>query len=165
MLSHFKRMYVLLMLVGGVLLVVGLVTPWYFRTEEGKYYSMSALGGSLVDHVASGSFDPVGAYISLGVAVVSVLFCFASVKLSEANQRKYVAVLSFFTGICALMNIASIHFWLGLYFPGTSFFGYGSDPSWGPTVGYFLTWAAMALLFASTFISGGLPKLPEKTKV
>jgi hypothetical protein len=155
-------MYVLLMLVGGVLLIVGLIAPWYFSTEGG-YHSISALGGNLVE--AQGNFDPVGGYISLGIAIVSVLFSLASVRLSEASQRKYVAVLSFFTGVCALMNIVYLHFWLGTYFPGAALFSYGTNPSWGPTVGYFLTWVAIVLLFAATYTSGGLPKVPEKTKI
>jgi len=152
------------MLVGGILLVVGLATPWYFLTEDGNYYSMSAMGGSLVDEKVPGTFDSVGAYMSLGVAIVSVLFSFVSVRLAEVSQRKYVAVLSFFTGICALMNIVYMHFWFGSFFPSTPFFNYGSESSWGPTIGYFLTWGAMALLFASTFISQGLTQVPVKAE-
>ncbi|MFQ5999518.1 MAG: hypothetical protein ACE5J6_01945 [Candidatus Bathyarchaeia archaeon] len=153
----------LLMLTGGTLLVVGLVAPWYYRYEEEEYYSMSAIGGSLVDELATDFFSPLGAYISLCFAIVSVLFPFVSTKLSEGSQRKYVTVLSCFTGICALMNIVYIHSWLGLVFPGTSFIYYGLNVSCGPAIGYFLTWAAMALLFASTYVSQGLTQ--ESTKV
>jgi len=157
-------MHVLFMLVGGILLVVGLVTPWYFLSTEEEYYSMSALGGSFVDKQAPESFDSLEAYISLCFAIVAILFSFASTKLSEVTQRKYVAVVSLFTGICALMNIVYIHSWLGSVFPGIPFFGYGSESSWGPTIGYFLTWVAMALFFASTFISKGLTQVPVKAE-
>ncbi|MDH4291960.1 MAG: hypothetical protein OEV56_05065, partial [Dehalococcoidia bacterium] len=89
---------------------------------------------------------------------------FVSVRLSEVSQRKYVAVVSCFTGICVLMNIVYIHSWLGLVFPGTPFVCYGSESSCGPMIGYFLTWAAMALLFASTYISKGLTQVPVKAE-
>ena len=151
------------MLVGGILLVVGLITPWYFFSAEEKYYSMSAMGGSLVDELASEFFNSLAAYISLCFAIVSVLLSFVSVRLPEVSQRKYVAVVSCFAGICALMNIVYIHSWLGLVFPGTPFVCYGSESSCGPMIGYFLTWAAMALLFASTYISQGLTQVSVKT--
>lgn len=151
------------MLVGGILLVVGLITPWYFFSAEEKYYSMSAMGGSLVDELASEFFNSLAACISLCFAIVSVLLSFVSVRLAEASQRKYVAVVSCFAGICALMNIVYIHSWLGLVFPGTPFVCYGSESSCGPMIGYFLTWAAMALLFASTYISQGLTQVSVKT--
>ena len=146
----------LLMLVGGILLVVGLITPWYFLTAEENYYSMSAMGGSLVDELAPESFNSLAAYFSLCFAIVSILLSFVGEKLSEVSQRKYVAVVSCFTGICALMNILYIHSWLGSVFPDAPFVCYGSESSCGPLVGYFLTWAAMAFLFASTYISQGL---------
>ena len=154
----------LLMLIGGILLLVGLITPWYFFSAEEKYYSMSAMGGSLVDEVGSEFFNSLAAYISLCFAIVSVLLSFVSVRLAEVSQRKYVAVVSVFTGICAFMNIVYIHSWLNLVFPGTPFVGYGSEFSCGPMIGYFLTWAAMALLFASTYISQGLTQVSVKTE-
>jgi hypothetical protein len=150
------------MLVGGILLVVGLITPWYFFSAEEKYYSMSAMGGSLVDELASEFFNSLAAYISLYFAVVSVLLSFDSVRLAEIRQRKYVAIVSCFAGICALMNIVYIHSWLGLVFPGTPFVCYESESSCGPLIGYFLTWAAMALLFASTYSSQGLTQVSVK---
>lgn len=157
-------MHVLLMFIGGILLVVGLVAPWYYRYEEEKYF-MSAMGGSLADELATEFFSPLGAYVSLCFAIVSVLFPLFSIKLSEGSQRKYVTVLSCFTGICALMNIVYIHSWLGLVFPDTSFICYGLNVSCGPTIGYFLTWAAMALLFASTYVSQGLTQKPESQEL
>jgi len=150
------------MLVGGILLVVGLVTPWYFFSAEEEYYSMSAIGGSLVDEVASEFFNSLAGYISLCFAIVSVLFSFVSVRFSEVSQRKYVAVVGCFAGICALMNIVYIHSWLGLVFPGTPFVCHGSESSCGPLIGYFLTWAAMALLFASTYTSQGFTQISVK---
>jgi hypothetical protein len=76
------------MLVGGSLLVVGLVTPWYFFSTEEKHYSMSAMGGFLVEEAASEFFNSLAAYISLCFAIVSVLLSFVSVRLSEVSQRK-----------------------------------------------------------------------------
>ena len=152
------------MLVGGIFLVVGLVTPWYFLAAEGEYYSMSAMGGSLVDELAPEFFNSLAAYFSLCFAIVLILLSFVGVKLSEVSQRKYVAVVSCFTGICALMNIVYIHSWLGSVFPGAPFVCYGSEPSCGPLIGYFLTWASMALLFASTYISQGLTQVPVKAE-
>ena len=61
------------------------------------------------------------------------------------------------------MNIVYIHSWLGLVFPGAPFFCYGSESSCGPMIGYFLTWAAMVLFFASTYISQGLTQVSVKT--
>jgi len=153
------------MLVGGILLAVGLITPWYFFSVEEKYYSMSAIGGSLVHALASEFFNSLAAYVSLCFATVSIFLAFFSVRLSEVSQRKYVAVVSCFTGICALMNIVYIHSWLGLVFPGTPFVCDGPESSCGPMIGYFLTWAAMALLFASTYISQGLTQVSVKTGV
>jgi hypothetical protein len=152
------------MLVGGILLAAGLIMPWYFLSTEEKKYSTSAMGGPLVDKFASEFFNPLAAYISLCSAIVSVALFFVSVRLSELSQRKYVAVVSCFTGICALMNIVYIHSWLGLVFPGAPFVCYGSESSCGPMIGYFLTWAAMALLFASTYISQGLTQISVKTE-
>jgi len=159
-----KQVHVVLMLVGGIFLVVGLVTPWYFVTVEEEYYSMSAVGGSLPDELAPESFTPLGAYLSLCFAIGSVFLSFVSVKLSEVSQRKYVAAVSCFTGICALMNIVYIHSWLGSVFPGSPFICYNSEATCGPMIGYFLTWAAMVLLFASTYVSQGLTQVPVKAE-
>ena len=163
MLSPLKNVHALLMLVGGVLLAAGLIMPWYFLSTGEKDYSMSVMGGSLIDEFDSKFFSPLAAYISLCFAIVSVVFFFVSVRLSELSQRKYVAVVSCFTGICALMNIVYIHSWFGLVFPGAPFFCYGSESSCGPMIGYFLTWAAMVLLFVSTYISQGLTQVSVKT--
>jgi len=154
----------LLMLLGGIVLAVGLIAPWYYRTEGEKRYSMSAMGGSLTDKFDSEFFNPITAYISLSFALVSALFPFVSTKFSEATQRKYVAIVSCFAGICALMNIMYIHSWLGWADPDTSFISYDSEVSCGPLIGYFLTWAAMALLFASTYFSQGLTQTPAKAE-
>jgi len=152
------------MLMGGVVLAVGLIAPWYYRTEGERRYSISAMGGSLTDKFDSEFFNPLAAYISLCFALVSALFPFVSTKLSEGTQRKYVAIVSSFAGICALMNIVYIHSWLGWAYPDTPFICYGSEVSWGPLIGYFLAWAAMALLFASTYFSQGLTQTPVKAE-
>jgi len=151
------------MLMGGIVLAVGLIAPWYYRTEEGKSYSMSAIGGSLTDRFGN-EFDPLTAYISLSFALISALFPFVSTKLSENTQRKYVAIVSCFAGICALMNIVFIHSWLSWAYPDTPFVCYDSQMSCGPLIGYFLTWTAMALLFASTYFSQGLTQMSVKAE-
>jgi len=97
------------MLMGGIVLAVGLIAPWYYRAEGEKRYSMSAIGGSLIDKFGNEFFNPLTAYISLCFALVSALFPFVSAKFSEATQRRYVAIVSCFAGICALMNIMYIH--------------------------------------------------------
>jgi len=152
------------MLMGGIVLAVGLIAPWYYRTEEGKSYSMSAIGGSLTEKFSHEFFNPLTAYISLCFALASALFPFVSTKLSEGTQRKYVAIVSCFAGICALMNIVYAHSWLGWADPETPFICYDSEVSCGPLIGYFLTWVAMALLFASTYFSKGLTQMPVKTE-
>jgi len=152
------------MLMGGIVLAVGLIAPWYYRTEGEKRYSMSAIGGSLTDKFGREFFNPLTAYISLCFALVSIVFPFVSAKLSETTQRKYVAIVSCFAGICALLNIVYIHSWLGWAYPDTPFICYDSEAGCGPLIGYFLTWAAMALLFASTYFSKGLTQMPVKVE-
>jgi hypothetical protein len=152
------------MLVGGIALAVGLIAPWYYRTEGENHYSTSAMGGSLTDKFGSEFFNPLTAYISLCFALVSTFFPFVSTKFSEVTQRKYVAIVSCFAGICALMNIMYIHSWLSWADPNTPFVCYDSEVNCGPQIGYFLTWAAVALLFASTYFSRGLPQTLAKAE-
>ena len=149
-----------LTLVGGILLVVGLITPWYYYAGA-KYYSMSAFGGSYVDSFVGSVlnptfFTPLTAYISLCFAVLSVLLPFISLKIPLRSRDKYAAGVSLLGGISALMNIVYVHFWLNWVYPNDPFMFYGSEVSWGPTVGYFLAWAATILLFVSTYVSQGL---------
>jgi len=152
------------MLIGGILLVAGLIAPWYYLSEGEEYYSMSAMGGSLVDKFDPELFNLLAAYVSLSFAIVSILFPFVGTKLSEENQRKYVAVVSCLTGVGALMNVMYFHSWLGWILPGTPFICYGANGGCGPMIGYFLTWAAVVLLFASTYISKGLTQIPAKAE-
>ena len=152
------------MLMGGIVLAVGLIAPWYYRTEGEKSYSMSAIGGSLTDKFGRESFNPLTTHVSLCFALVSVVFPFVSTKFSEVTQRKYVAIVSCFAGVCALMNIVYIHSWLSWADPDTSFIWSGSEVSCGPLIGYFLAWAAMVLLFASTYFSQGLTQMPVKAE-
>jgi hypothetical protein len=154
----------LLMLVGGIVLAVALIAPWYYHTEGQQSYSMSAIGGSLTDKFDSESFNPLTAYITLCFALVSAVFPFVGTKLSEGTQRKYAAIVSCFAGICALMSIVYIHSWLSWAYPDTPFIYYDSKVSCGPLIGYFLTWVAMALLFASTYFSQGLTQTPVKAE-
>ena len=155
-----------LTLIGGILLVVGLITPWYYYAGN-KYYSMSAFGGSFVDSFVGSVlnptfFTPLGAYISLCFAVFSVLLPFISLKIPLRSQAKYAAGVSLLAGISALMNIVYIHFWLNQVNPNSPFMYFGSKESWGPAVGYFLTWAATVLLFVSTYVSQGLSQASPK---
>lgn len=152
------------MLMGGIVLAVGLITPWYYRAEGEKRYSMSAMGGSLTDKFSHEVFNPLTAYISLSFALVSALFPFVGAKLSEGTQRKYVTIVSCFAGICALMNIVYIHSWIGWAAPDTPFICHNSEVSCGPLIGYFLALVAMALLFASTYFSQGLTQIPAKAE-
>lgn len=152
------------MLMGGIVLAVGLIAPWYYRTEGEKRYSMSAMGGSLIDKFGRELFNPLPAYISLSFALISIVFPFMSAKLSEGTQRKYVAIVSCFAGICALMNIVYVHSWLSWADPTTQFICYDSEASCGPQIGYFLTWAAMVFLFVSTYFSQGLTQMPMKAE-
>ena len=157
------------MLIGGIILVVGLITPWYHRSEEIMSWSMSAFGGSLERASVRSSeiypFNPLPAYFTLCFAAVSILFSFVSTKLPEESQRKYVAIVSCFTGICALMTIVYVHSWLSMVFPKTPFFCDGLvNLDCGPMIGYFLTWVAAALLFASTYLSRGLIHTPVKAE-
>lgn len=153
-----------LTLIGGILLAVGLITPWYYYAGN-EYYSMSAVGGSFVDSLQNTVFfNPLAAYISLCFAVLSTLLPFISLKIPLRSQAKYAAGVSLLTGISALMNIVYIHFWLNQVNPDTPFMYYGSETSWGPTVGYFLTWVAAVLLFVSTYISQGLSQEPTKIR-
>jgi len=152
-----------LTLIGGILLAVGLITPWYYYAS-GKYYSMSAFGGSFVDSLPNPAFfSPLTAYISLCFAVLSVFLPFISLKIPLRSRAKYAAGVSLLAGISALMNIVYIHFWLNRVNPDSPFMYYGSEASWGPTVGYFLTWVAAVLFFVSTYVSQGLSQEPMKS--
>ena len=145
-----------LTLIGGILLAVGLFMPWYYHAGT-EYYSMSAFGGSLVDSLRDlALFNPLTAYISLCFGVLSVLLPFISLKIPLRSRDKYAAGVSLLGGISALMNIVYVHFWLNWVYPNDPFMFYGSEVSWGPTVGYFLAWAATILLFVSTYVSQGL---------
>ena len=160
--SVLKPVYVKLMVVGGVLLVAGLFAPWYFLvTNEGEHYSMNAFGGSLVDFFVSAEFfNQLAAYVSLIFAIVTLVTPFIVARLPEGSGRKYVGVVSCLGAICALMSIIYLHLWLGEFSPVGSFVNFGSGDSWGPSIGYFLTWVAMGFLFGATYLSEGLVQKP-----
>lgn len=151
------------MVVGGVLLVAGLFAPWYFlATEEGEYYSMNAFGGSLADYfIDSEFFSPLAAYVSLIFAIVTLVVPFIVVMLADKSRRKYCGVVSCLGAICALMSVVYLHLWLGEFSPYGSFVNFGSGESWGPSVGYFLTWGAVGFLFGATYLSEGLVQKPS----
>ena len=151
------------MVVGGVLLVAGLFAPWYFLvTNEGAYYSMNAFGGSLVDFfVGSEFFNQLAAYVSLIFAAVTLLVPFIVIRLPEGSRRKYLGVASCLGAVCALMSIIYLHLWLGEFSPKGSFVNFGSGESWGPNIGYFLSWVAMSFLFGATYLSEGLVQRPS----
>lgn len=160
-----KPVYAKLMIAGGFLLVVGLFMPWYFfATSEGEYYSMTAFGGSVVDFfVSSEFFNPLAAYVSLIFAVVTLAVPFIVVSLPDKSRRKYGGAVSCLGAICALMSIIYLHLWLGEFSVKESFVRFGSGESWGPNIGYFLTWGAVGCLFGATYLSEGLvQKLPTQ---
>lgn len=163
MFSVLKPIYAKLMVVGGALLVVGLFVPWYFLvTDEGEYYSMNAFGGSLVDFLAGSEFfNPLAAYVSVIFAIVTLVVPFIALRLPDKSGRKYVGVVSCLGSVCGLMSVIYLHFWLGEFSPEGSFVNFGSDESWGPSIGYFLTWTAMGFLFGATYLSEGLVQKPS----
>jgi hypothetical protein len=172
LLSALKLLYAKLTLIGGLVLVVGLLLPWYYQsTANGKYYEMNALGGSLVGFKEGELllnplfFDLLTAYFSMIFALLSILFPLVSVKLAEKSQRKWIGVVSLLGGVAALANIFYVHFWLGWYYPDGLLFYSDASGSRGPSLGYFLTWAAAVMLFASTYVSRGLVQaIPVKTE-
>lgn len=175
MLFTLKPVHVKLMLIGGLVLIAGLLTPWYYEltTADGKYYEMNALGGSLVGFLEKKGelelnplyFDLLTAYLSMIFALLSILFPLASMKLAEKSQRKWLAIVSLLGGIAAVANIFYIHFWLGWYYPDGLLFYSGEKGSRGPLPGYFLAWIAAVMLFAATYVSKGLMQVrPAKAE-
>jgi len=157
------------------MLIIGLFMPWYYEstTADGKYYKMNALGGTLVGFLEKKGelqlnplyFDLLTAYLSMIFALLSILFSFASVKLPEKSQKKWMAIVSLLGGVAVIANIFYVHFWLGWYYPDGLLFSSDADGSRGPLLGYFLAWIAAAMLFASTYISKGLVQaLPVKVE-
>jgi len=173
-LSALKPLHAKLMLIGGFMLLIGIRMPWYYQlTSDAKYYEMNALGGSLVAFLEEKGelqlnpllFDLTVAYFSVIFALLSILFPLTSVKLAEKSQRKWIAVVSLLGGVAALANIFYVHFWLGWYYTDGLLFYSDANGSRGPLLGYFLTWIAAVMLFASTYVSGGLVQiLPPKTE-
>jgi len=176
LLSYLKPLHVKLTLIGGFVLIIGLFMPWYYQSgwrdsSPVAYYEMNALGGSLVGFLEGILplnplfYDSSVTYFSIIFALLSILFPFASVKLAEKSQRKWIAIVSLLGGIASIANIFYIHFWLGWYYPDGLLFSSDADGSRGPLLGYFLAWIAAAMLFASTYISKGLVQaLPVKVE-
>ena len=172
LLSALKPLHTKLMLIGGLILMLGLFMPWYYQsTADGNYYDMNALGGSLIGFLEGKEllnplfFDLLTAYFSMIFALLSILFSIASIRLAEKSPRKWITVVSLLGGIAAVANIFYVHFWLGWYYPDGLLFYSDASTSRGPLLGYFLTWVAAIMLFASTYVSGGLAQaLPAKTE-
>ena len=176
MLSCLKPLPVKLTLIGGFLLIIGLFMPWYYQSgwwdsSPVVYYEMNALGGSLVGFLEGRLllnplfYDSSVTYFSVIFALLSILFPLASVRLAEKSQRKWLAIVSLLGGIAAIANIFYVHFWLGWYYPDGLLFYSDASTSRGPLLGYFLTWVAAIMLFASTYVSGGLAQaLPVKAE-
>jgi hypothetical protein len=148
--------------------MIGLFIPWYYESAASSYYDMNALGGSLVSFLEGGYnigvpllFDLTVAYFSIIFALLSILFPFASVRLAEKSQRKWTAAVSLLTGIAAIANIFYVHFWLGWYYTDGLLFYSDASKSRGPFLGYFITWAAVVMLFASTYVSQGPVQAPS----
>jgi hypothetical protein len=158
------------------MLLIGLGMPWYYQSTRltPAYYEMNALGGSLVSFLEEGSplnpllFDLSVVYFSIIFALLAILIPLASVKLVEKSQRKWIAIAGLLGGVAALANIFYVHSWLGWYYPDGLLFYSDATTNRGPLLGYFLTWAAAAMLFASTYVSEGLvqvlPAKPEKAE-
>lgn len=157
------------------MLIIGLFMPWYYQstTADGKYYEMNAFGGSLVGFKEGRwiltpyplLFDLTIAYLSVIFGLFSIFLPLTYMRLVEKSQRKWIAIMSLLGGVAALANIFYIHFWLGWYYSDGLLFSSDANGSRGPSLGYFLTWAAVVTLFASTYVSQGLVQvLPAKTK-
>ena len=163
------------MLIGGFLLIIGLFMPWYHESTsaDGKYYEMSAFGGSLVGFKEKGwvltpyplLFDLTIAYFSVIFGLFAIFLPLAYARLVEKSQRKWIAIMSLLGGVAALANIFYVHSWLGWYYPDGLLFYSDANGSRGPLLGYFLTWIAAITLFASTYVSEGLVQvLPAKAE-
>lgn len=162
--SALRSVHAKLMLVGSILLIVGLFSPWYYlsQSEDGSYYSLSAFGGSLVDRRDVGVFSPLAGFVSLCFALVCTVLPFVYRRLSEKVKRRYVAVVTALAAICGLLSVLHFHSWLDLAFPDDSFFYQDLDVSRGLGFGYFLVWVGIVFLFSSAYVSKGLVFETEK---
>lgn len=158
LLSVIKPAHMKLILIGGVLLLISLLSPLYYLSEttNGGSYSLSALGGSLVERLGEEYFSPLTGYISFCFALICVAMPFACGRLPERSRRKYVAIASSLAGVCGLLSILYFHSWLDLVYPVDSFFYHNLGVSRGLGFGYFLVWVSVGLLFLSAYVSRGL---------
>lgn len=157
--SALKPVYAKLVLAGGVLLAIGLFSPSYYLSEtiDGDFYSLSALGGSLVDRLSVGFFSPLAGFVSLCFALICVILPFVCgrMRLSERSRRKYVAIASSLAGVCGLLSVVYFHSWFDLAYPDGPFFYQNESVSRGLGFGYFLVWFGVVLLFLSAYVSRG----------
>ena len=160
LLSALGSVYMKPLLMGGILLVVGLFSPWYYLSEavDGGFYSLSAFGGSLVDRLGVGFFSPLAGFVSFCFALVCIVLPFVCVRLrlSEGGRRRYVAVVGCLAGVCGLLSVVYFHSWLDLAYPDGSFFYSDLGVSRGLGFGYFLVWVGVGFLFLSAYVSRGL---------
>lgn len=158
--SALRPLYMKLVLVGGVLLLVGLFSPWYYLSEivDGGSYFLSAFGGSLVGRLDGEVFSPLTGFVSFCFALVCMVLPFVcgKLKLSERGRRRYAAVAGCLAGVCGLMSIVYFHSWLDLAYPDGSFFFENAGLSRGLGFGYFLSWISVGFLFLSAYVSRGL---------
>ena len=147
-----------LMLMGSILLIVGLFSPWYYFSQsvDGSYYSLSAFGGSLADRRDVGVFSPLAGSVSLCFALVCAVLPFVYGRLSEKVKKRYVAVTASLAGICGLLSVLHFHSWLDLAFPDDSFFYHDLDVRRGLGFGSPLVWVSIVFLFLSAYVSKGL---------
>lgn len=147
-----------LMLMGGILLIIGLFSPWYYLSQsvDGSHYSLSAFGGSLADRRDVGFFSPLAGFVSLCFAVVCAVLPFVCGRLPEKVKTRYVAVTASLAGICGLLSVLHFHSWLVLAFPDYSFFYHDPDVSRGLGFGYALVWVSIVFSFLAAYVSKGL---------
>lgn len=158
LLSAIRPAYMKLSLVGGVLLLISLLSPLYYLSEttNGGSYSLSAFGGSLIKKSSEEHFSPLTGYVSLSFALICTAMPFACRRLPERSSRKYVAIASSLAGVCGLMTILYFHSWLDLVYPVDSFLYQNLGVSRGLGFGYFLVWVSVGFLFLSAYVSRGL---------
>lgn len=158
--SALEPVYAKLALAGGVLLVIGLVSPSYYLSETlgDDSYSLSAFGGSLVDRLNAGSFSPLAGFVSLCFALICVILSFVGkrMRLAERSRRKYLAIAGSLAGVCGVLSVVHFHSWFSLAYPEGPFFYQNESVSRGLGFGYFLVWFGVAVLFLSAYVSRGL---------
>lgn len=156
--SALKPVYMKILLIGGLFLMIGLVSPWYQLSENlsGEDYSLSAFGGSIVDKQGTEFFNPLTGLLSFCFALICVVLPFVCRRLSEPSKRKYATIAGVLAGVCGLTSVAYFHSWLDLAFPDGLLFYHDLNVSRGFGFGYFIAWIGLGLLFSAAYVSRGL---------